>query len=598
MGNIGGNISLTMMSGGSGNGFGQSGARKKGIVMRSNTNVHFVLVAVVCLHGCASAPSGKAPVIKPAADSDSKTAKPVDASPAPRPAAEPAKKPNVIFILADDWGYGDVKCFGGDRCKIDTPHMDQLARDGMSFTNAHSSSSVCTPTRYSILTGRYNWRSRMKRGVLGGFSSRLIEKDRSTVASFLTELGYVTGCVGKWHLGMALPTTDGKPPRGYGMPKSQVGKPMDPKATNVDWKGVIKDGPVDVGFKHYYGFSASLDMPPYIWINDNKFVGECTMVKAFRRPGPAHKDFEDVDVLGIIARKSVEFIHANKDKPIFLYVPLNSPHTPISPSKAWQGKSKLGKYGDFVMETDWVIGQIVKAVDEAGLAENTLIVVTADNGCSPAAKRPSAGALVFNGAKKKPVQPDKHYPCNIYRGHKADIYEGGHRVPFIARWKGRVAKGTTCEDTVCLVDLYATCADMLGGKLGDADAPDSISFLPHLLGTAKGPLREATVHHSINGSFAIRQGKWKLILCPGSGGWSAPKPGQAKGLPPIQLYDLTADTGENVNVQDKHPEVVKKLTDLLTQYIEDGRSTPGAKQENTGKVSIRPALRKKRPKKK
>ena len=498
-------------------------------------------------------------------------------------------KPNVIFILADDWGIGDVKCFGGERCRIATPHMDSLAAQGMMFTDAHSSSSVCTPTRYGVLTGRYNWRSRLKRGVLWGYSKRLIEDDRSTVASFLKDNGYATACVGKWHLGMGMPTTDGKPPFSK-MTSKDHGKPFDSAKCNVDWKGTIKNGPTAVGFDYFYGISASLDMPPYIWIHNDKFVGECTTAKAFHRSGPAHADFEDYDVLPTIAKKSSEFVaeQAKTDKPFFLYVPLNSPHTPISPSKVFQGKSKLGKYADFVMETDWAVGEIVKAVDKAGLDKNTLIIVTADNGCSPAAQKRGGQSklnITFNGKEEKEFEAGRHYASDIYRGHKADIFEGGHRVPFIARWTGKVKPGSKCADPTCLIDLYATCAEIVGKKLPDTAAEDSISMLPNLLGKSESAVREATIHHSINGSFAIRQGKWKLIFCPDSGGWSAPRPGKAKG-PSHQLYDLSVDPGEQNNLFTDDHEVATKLTAIAKKYIGDGRSTPGKPQENNGATPL------------
>jgi arylsulfatase A-like enzyme len=324
-------------------------------------------------------------------------------------------------------------------------------------------------------------------------------------------------------------------------------------------------------------------MAPYIWIKNDKFVGECTVAKAFHRPGPAHADFEAEDVLGTITRKSIEFIQTHKDQPMFLYVPFTSPHTPIVPSKAWQGKSGLGTYGDFVMETDWAVGEIVKAIDEAGLADNTLIIFTADNGCSPAA-RGGMEKLAFKGAEKEAIQPGMHYPSGIHRGYKSDLFEGGHRVPFIARWKGKVTAGKTYSETICQVDLYATCADLLGEKPADSEAPDSVSILPALLGKTTGPLREAIVHHSIDGSFAIRKGNWKLLLAADSGGWSPPsKEAAAKqNLPAFQLYDLSADPGETNNLQAKHPEIVAELKALLTNYIKNGRSTPGAQQQNDG----------------
>ncbi|MDG1357537.1 MAG: arylsulfatase [Akkermansiaceae bacterium] len=496
-----------------------------------------------------------------------------------RPASE---NPNIIFILADDWGLGDVKTYGGDRCKIDTPHMDRLAETGMKFTDAHSSSAVCTPTRYGVLTGRYNWRSRLKQMVLYGFSPPLIEPRRETVASMLKQNGYTTCMLGKWHLGMDMPTTDGKPPTKTG--------------ENTDWQGKIKNGPNAIGFDYYYGISASLDMPPYIWIENERFVGECTTEKQFLRKGLAHADFEAVDVLPILTEKAVAYIkqEAQGEKPFFLYMPLASPHTPIVPSKNFRGKSPLGSYGDFVMETDWSVGEVVKAVEEAGIAGNTLIIVTADNGCSNAASRgfKDQSQLKFRmgeAGKKGKDDPNGHYASDIYRGHKADIYEGGHRVPFIARWDGQVKAGSVSDNTVCLVDLFATCADIVGAKVADTAAEDSVSILPVLKGTAKAPTREAVVHHSINGSFAIRKGKWKLAFCPGSGGWTNPRPGKTgdlKKLPVhewVQLFDMEADPAETNNLSGKHPEIVASLTLLAEKYIANGRSTPGAKQQNNGK---------------
>ena len=506
------------------------------------------------------------------------------------------QKPNIIFILADDWGIGDVKTYGGDRCKLDTPNMDQLAEQGITFMDAHSSSSVCTPTRYSVLTGRYNWRSQLKSGVLMGFSTALIEPGRATVASFLKENGYITACFGKWHLGMDFPTTDGKPANSAAKNAEEL-----KTKCNVDWDGKIENSPNTVGFDYYWGISASLDMPPYIWIENDRFVGECTAIKTFIRAGPAQADFHDDDVLPTLSKKAVEFVtaHARMPEPFFLYVALNSPHTPISPSKAFQGKSPRGAYGDFVMETDWAIGQIVKAIDKAGIAENTLIIVTSDNGCSPAAMGKIKG-LTFNMGEENPVDPDAHYACYLYRGHKADIYEGGHRVPYIARWTGKIKAGSLCADPVCLVDLFATCADILEKKLPDTCAEDSVSLLPNLLGNAKGPVREAVIHHSINGSFAIRQGQWKLNFCPGSGGWSTPKPstnkkGRGRVIPQkesaeqwVQLYDLSTDCAETKNVAQAHPEIVEHLTQLAEKYIREGRSTPGKRQTNTGETHLYP----------
>lgn len=502
---------------------------------------------------------------------------------------EAAERPNVVFILADDWGLGDVGVYGGKRCKIATPQMDALAASGMKFTDAHSSSSVCTPTRYGVLAGRYNWRSRLKRSVLQGFSEPLIEQGRATVGSFLKDHGYHTAMVGKWHLGMNFPTTDGKPA------KCSAKKADELKSKcNVDWSGTIANGPTSIGFDYYWGISASLDMPPYIWIENDRFVGECTTIKAFHRPGPAHADFEDYDVLPTLTEKATAYVaeRAKTGEPFFLYMPLNSPHTPISPSKEWQGKSELGPYGDFVMETDDAIGQVVRAVDEAGIGENTLIIVTADNGCSPAAKRGDPHDMIqFRMGDDGPFDEAKHYPSDVYRGHKADIFDGGHRVPYLARWTGRVEPGSVCDAPVCLVDLFATCAEIVDEPVADTAAVDSFSLLSNLLGEQEAN-REAVVHHSINGSFAIRKGKWKLLLCADSGGWSTPRPSKAKSkkldLPEVQLYDMSSDVAETSNVADENRAVVEELTAMLMRYVEQGRSTAGPKQKNNGAVEIRP----------
>lgn len=493
----------------------------------------------------------------------------------------PWGRPNIVLVLADDLGYGDVRC-NNPQGKIPTPQMDRLAAEGMRFTDAHSSSSVCTPSRYSLLTGRYCWRTRLASGVLGGLSPPLIEPSRLTVAQLLQQHGYRTACVGKWHLGMQWGRKAGTAPFGDDIERG-------PEGWQVDYSRPITGGPNAAGFEYYFGISASLDMVPYTFIENDRVTVIPTVEKAFAmmpgkpsrtRPGPGAADFEAVNVLPTLTRKAVEYIHrhagdARQGKPFFLYLALASPHTPIVPSPAWQGKSGLNPYADFVMETDACIGQVLHGLEADGLADNTLILVTSDNGCSPQADFP---ALLAKG----------HNPSYVFRGAKADIFEGGHRVPLLVRWPGRVAAGSTCDQLVGLVDVLATCADLLGVRLPAGAGEDSVSFLPALLGTAKGPLREALVHHSINGSFAIRQGRWKLALCPDSGGWSAPRPGtaQARKLPSVQLYDLAADIGEQTNLQDRHPEMVARLRDLLEKYIAEGRSTPGPPQLNDRQIRI------------
>ncbi len=255
---------------------------------------------------------------------------------------------------------------------------------------------------------------------------------------------------------------------------------------------------------------------------------------------------------------------------------MTAPHTPIVPTDGFRDRTRLGPYGDFVAQVDDVVGEVLRALDRNGLAGNTLVMFTSDNGCSPSADFPALARL-------------GHNPSGPLRGYKADIFEGGHRIPFIARWPGRVKAGSTCADTICLTDLMATVAAIVGETLPDDMGEDSVSILPDLLGTAAGPLHEATVHHSVNGSFAIRQGPWKLILCPDSGGWSPPRPGsvEAKGLPPVQLYDLSRDPGERRNVQADHREIVDRLTRLLERYTTQGRSTPGKPLKNDRDVLIR-----------
>ena len=495
--------------------------------------------------------------------------------------AAPAK-PNIIYILCDDLGYGDVKCLN-PQGKIPTPHLDKLAAAGMYFTDVHSSSSVCSPTRYGIMTGRYNWRTKLQSGVLGGLSPRLIEPGRLTVAQLLKNNGYHTAAIGKWHLGMDWVKKEGKT-------VAELNVESADQIHNVDYAQPIKNGPNAVGFDYYYGISASLDMVPYTFIENDRVTKLPTVDKDFPmflgraqgkcRLGPAAPDFEVEDVLPTLTTKAIGYVksraaEAKAGKPFFLYLPLASPHTPIAPTKEWQGKSGLNHYADFVMQTDAAIGQLLAELDKQALAENTLVIVTSDNGCSPQADFP---ALLAKG----------HNPSYEFRGHKADIFDGGHRVPFLVRWPARVKAGTLSQQLLCLTDFMATAAEIIGAKPPDNAAEDSVSFLPALLGTAKASLREAVVHHSINGSFAIRQGNWKLELCRDSGGWSDPRPGtpKATALPPVQLFDLDKDIGEQINVQDKHPEVVARLTKLLEKYVADGRSTPGTPQQNAVPVQL------------
>ncbi|CAG7616043.1 N-acetylgalactosamine-6-O-sulfatase [Paenibacillus solanacearum] len=471
--------------------------------------------------------------------------------------AEPSSRPNIIYILADDMGYGDVSCLN-TQSRIRTPHLDRMAEAGMRCTDAHSSSAVCTPSRYSILTGRYNWRSSLKKGVFNGYAGPLIEPGRMTVASLLKEAGYRTACIGKWHLGFDWHSSG-------------------PEASDVDYTQPIKNGPTAVGFDYFYGISASLDMPPYVYIENDRVTALPNRITrgddemAFWREGPTGADFRHEEVLPRCTQKALETIEAAEDAPFFLYFPLPAPHTPILPSAAFEGQSGTNRYGDFVLMCDDVVGQMVAKLEQCGISDRTIVMFTSDNGCSPKANFPELTAL-------------GHHPSYRFRGTKADIYEGGHRVPLLVQWPERIQAGSVSHETVCLSDLLATAADIVGERLPDDAGEDSVSNLPLWLGhPLDGPLREAVVHHSINGSFSIRKGSWKLELCPGSGGWSDPRPGQEPpGAPSIQLYDLDDDIGERSNQQAARSDVVEELLALLAAYVRDGRSTPGARQSNAG----------------
>lgn len=472
-----------------------------------------------------------------------------------------ADKPNIVYILADDMGFGDVSCLNADS-KIRTVNLDRLAAGGLVCRDAHASSAVCTPSRYTILTGRYNWRSWLKKGVTYGYSRPVIEPGRMTVASLLKNHGYATACVGKWHLGWSWPKAG-------------------PGAGEIDYTRPIPDGPTALGFDTFHGISASLDMPPYVYIENDRPTAIPDRIiptregKGFWREGPVAPDFAHEDVLPHLTGKALEFIdrQAGRDAPFFLYFPLPAPHTPILPAAAFLGTSGTNAYGDFCLQVDDVVGQVMAMLERKGVADNTILVFASDNGCSPMADFPELAGF-------------GHHPSHVFRGHKADIYEGGHRVPLLVRWPSAIRAGTASDETVCLGDLMATCADILGARLPDDAGEDSVSNLPVWQGERlEESLREATVHHSIDGSFSIRKGRWKLEMCAGSGGWSFPRPGkECEGLPPIQLYDLGADIGERRNVSEAHPEIVEELKALLTRYVRDGRSTPGATQANVGGI--------------
>ena len=456
------------------------------------------------------------------------------------PAIFAAEKPNIVYIICDDLGYGDVHCLAPKTSKIPTPNADRLASEGMTFTDAHSGSSVCSPTRYGIMTGRYSWRTRLQKGVVTGFAPSLIAADRPTVASFLKQQGYHTAAIGKWHLDFE-----------YLNP--QTGKRYLQKDHKTPPVGArIPDGPTHRGFDYYHGFHHARNMEAVI---ENDHVIE-------------HDDV--INMLPRLTRKAVEYIdsRAGKDQPFFLYLPLGSPHTPIVPSPEWQGKSGLGKYGDFVMQTDNVVGEVSAALAKHGMAESTLVIFTSDNGCSKAA---GIQELARQG----------HLVSAHMRGSKADIWDGGHRIPFIVRWPGVIDPGTTSDQLICLTDLFATTADILETDAPATSCEDSVSFLPALSGKQIESNRAGVIHHSVSGHFAYRTDNWKLILARGSGGWSSPKESEVEAdAPDAQLYELAADPSEKKNLYLDEPEVAERLLEQLQEDVLSGRSTKGPKSKN------------------
>lgn len=493
-------------------------------------------------------------------------------------AAEPQRPPNIVVILADDLGYGDLSCNNPDS-KIPTPHADRLAAEGMRFTDAHSPSAVCTPTRYSLLTGRYHWRSRLKSGVLDGISPPLIEADRVTVASLLRDQGYATACVGKWHLGLQWTRKDGTL---EDQDRAEQGGVR--PGEDIDYTRPFTGGPLALGFDHFFGISASLNMPPFCYLSGDRVLHLPVLrQERMRDPlflatdeGVRSPDFTNFGVLPRLAGEAIAFIERHvadsPDEPFFLYAPLTSPHLPVVVNQEYRGRSAAGEYGDFVVETDAFLGAVLETLDRLELADETLVLFTSDNGG------------LFHYWEAKETDDVQHYRIrgraahirqfghqgNAWmRGTKADIWEGGHRVPFLVRWPGRTPAGGVSNELVDLTDLLASCADIVGADLAAGAGPDSVSLLPALLTEQPSrPVREHTVHLSFRGVFAIRQGAWKLIPAHrGSGGFSQPRDldAEVEGGPPGQLYHLQRDPAETQNVYAEYPEVVERLTKRLEE---------------------------------
>ncbi len=470
----------------------------------------------------------------------------------PLAASDDADHPHIVYILADDLGYGDVEV-QNPHSEIPTPNLNRLAKQGRRFTDAHVTAAVCTPTRYAILTGRYSWRSELKAGVLRGWSPPLIDDGRMTVASLLSAHGYRTAVVGKWHLGLGWQDKDAT-------------KPLDA-------------GPTTIGFDHSFIVPASLDMSPYCYVSNLEVPAPPTAkapADLFGRPGVRTPGLKPAAVLPDLAEEATRVIRTHgrerSGDPLFLYFPLTAPHKPVAPSSRFRGETEMGPYGDFVREVDWVVGEVMKALEKANMADDTLLIFTGDNGASPNA----ASSAIDRG----------HMPNRPYRGGKTTLWEGGHREPFLVRWPGHVKPGTTDDTLISTADLLATCADIVGAELPPDAGEDSVSMLPHLRPTPPDePIRRTLVHRSGNGSLAIRSGKWKLITIPGGGGWGAGADFGMEKIPvdkdlPMQLYNLDADPREKNNLYRDRPKVAKRLLEELTRQVNRGRSTPGPPQPN------------------
>lgn len=509
------------------------------------------------------------------------------------------KRPNIVLIMADDMGFGDLGCYGAT--KIPTPNIDRLASKGIRFTDAHTPSALCTPTRYGVLTGRYCWRTRLKKIVASNFASPLIEPQHRTIASLLKNDGYATACIGKWHLGLGWAAKEGE----------KLLDMLDPRSWNykeqykVDFSKPITGGPLELGFDYFFGISGANNMLPYCFIENDYTIGIPSVVKRptydkESKEGLAVPGWKQEDIGPTLTKKAIGFIkqHVNQksSQPFFLYFPTSAVHRPCIPPKFIKGRSQAGLRGDMVAEVDWTVGEVLKTLNQLKIRDNTLVIVTSDNGAQPGDPEHFIKQLQTTPLGHKVSVPKEykegdavdisgrgfkwvtygHKPNGDWRGYKSDIWEGGHRVPFIALWPGKIKPGSTSDELICLTDFMATFAAIVREELPDYVAEDSYNVLSSLLSQKRDrPIRESIVLHSGHGIFAIRKRQWKLIFGRGSGGESKPvkikpKPGESLG----QLYDLNKDPAELNNVWSEHPEIVKRLADLLEKYKREGHSRP------------------------
>jgi len=466
------------------------------------------------------------------------------------------KSPNIVFILADDMGYGDIQAYNPNS-KIPTPNLNRLVKQGVQFSDAHSGSAVCSPTRYGLLTGRYCWRTELKSGVLWPPNDKpLIGPDRLTFAGMLKQQGYHTACIGKWHLGMEWGKDD---------------------SGEVDFNKSLEYGPTDVGFDEFLGIAGSLDMVPYVFYRNHKPTLPLTEIQLkfsfprFIREVPRGEGFDPGLVLDQLTDEAVDYINRRsvENNPFFLYFPMTAPHKPVWPSESFQGKTDLGPYGDFIHQTDWSVGRVLEALEKNGINDNTLVIFSSDNG-SYMFRRQKEEMDHLDDPGIQGYHSDNHRANAMWRGTKADIWEAGHRIPFIARWPGQIESGSHCSETICLTDVMATLAEITDFALPDNAGEDSFSLFPLMLGQGWSFPRAPVIHHSSQGMFSLREGKWKMVFGSGSGGRQKPigKPFEE----PYFLFDLENDPSETKNVIDQFPKEAKHLTDKLNVLMNNGRS--------------------------
>lgn len=486
-------------------------------------------------------------------------------------------RPNIVLINADDLGYGDIGCYGATRVR--TPNIDRLAREGRRFTDAHSASAVCTPSRYSLLTGDYSFRRKLYRPVFLK-TPCIIEPGKLTLAGLVRRAGYATACIGKWHLGLG-------------------------DRTPTDWNKPLNPGPLEFGFDYYFGIPVVNSHPPFVYVENHRVVGldpadpfvygatavtrkfrEKFKVSAIGGAKAAHARYDDEQVGTTLTRKAVQWIHEHKSSPFFLYLATTNIHHPFTPAPRFKGTSECGMYGDFIHELDWIVGEVLAALDSAGVADNTLVIFTSDNG----------GMLNMGGQE---AWRTGHRLNGDLLGFKFDAWEGGHRIPFIARWPGRIPRDTTSDQLISNVDMLATFAAICDQRLAEQDGLDSFDVLPALTGNPSAPIRDHLVISPLaSKNRALRRGNWIYIRAQGSGGFSGTRIGvHTLGGPPAhrltgqvnsdivdgrlrsdapkaQLYNLSKDPFQAENLYRERPDLAAEMAGLLEEYSSASRTAP------------------------